>query len=109
MKRIKVQDLQKGDVVKVTTENHVYTLEILNREKRTVMLTSNNPQLAGPAVYTLEGSFDDYGEAVRHNPYENKHFLGLIEINRRLLLAPFLLLSVTQTISVNGRVIWTIE
>lgn len=92
-KGVYVQDLKACDVVEVETENHIYSFTVLDPGRKIVRGTSNGYRFTKPTILHIEGSFITM-------PYKIED--GWIGIGHRLLIHPRLILSTTQTISVNG-------
>ena len=90
-----VSSFKNGDVVEITTKNHVYRFEMKDSEGRALM-TSNNPDYLGPEEAVIVGSsLTGTGTMVK---------MGLIAPDYRLWIGN-ILLSRTQSVKVNGRTI----
>ena len=86
-----ITDLSPGDVVDVETQNHVYTLMVIDPSKGLVEAMSNGPHLTDPMELVVAGSL-----------------IGRTSIRTRWIAVGFqlelghLTLSETKTVSVNG-------
>lgn len=95
-----VMNLRIGDMVEVTTEHHIYTFEIfgntnaLSVPKPLVEMASNHPRFAGPKIYRFDGS------TPKNSPLPIQE--GMIVVGERLVFTPFLWLSPTVNVKING-------
>lgn len=97
---VNVQNLNVGDVVEIqTSDEHTYTLKVLDPKNCSVELSSNYGAFVKPANYCLTGSYVRDGGYLLIEP-------GWIGVGHRLVFAPPLVLSYTQKINLNGNVVF---